>query len=290
MRKTKDQALLEKLPESLRDDPFWKTSHTKRPTTFGCEPRRFRDLSVEDRYKVEKDAEDWVMLDKDRANHGRLQISTRWGTLSNSAPSCDTYNPKYELQSFRENGPLITIAHKQSSDKEFFEALEFTKTIRQDPSYKRLMKSSSSKNEKSKDSKPPSKKLDKHLQNLNLDDMRKGKAVCTFLLMFADSSVLGLLPAPGSYNLDLENDFKFERSSIMRISESKANPRARLDFESLQTISKDSRLCNGSYVPDSNPVMKCYPSFSIGCKRPILNQRGTLSVSFLDSDVDFSFS
>jgi hypothetical protein len=281
MRKTKDQVILDKLPESLRDDPFWKKSHTKRPTTFGCEPRRFRDLSVEDRYKVEKDAEDWVMLDKDRVNHGRLQISTRWGTLSNTAPSCDSYNPKYEVQSFRENGPLITIAHKQSSDKEYFDALEFTKTIRQDPSYRRLMKNSS-KSDKSKDSKASSKKLDKHLQNLNLEDMRKGKSLAFFFPFERNFCLVsGLLPAPGSYNLDLENNFKFERNPIMKISESKANPRARLDFESLQTISKESRLCNGSYVPDSNAVMKSYPSFSIGCRRPILNQRGSLLSFFL---------
>ena len=170
----RDQKLREKLPDHLKDDPFWKNSFIKRPTTFGCEARAFREVVEDDPYRVEKDLQSWQSLDEHRVNHGRLQITSTWGSLKHAPPSSAKYDPQHDKRSKMESFPSLTISTKPI-DNEFEDTLEYNKTFRTMfpiQSSPQSMQTSRKKRPKS------SHKLNTggNLRNLNVDDMKKGKS------------------------------------------------------------------------------------------------------------------
>jgi hypothetical protein len=120
---------LESLPPELKKDPFWTQSLVKRPTTFGSEPRSFRDFNYDDPYRLEKDIDNWVLLDEHRSNHGRLQVTSTWGKLKVAPPAPSKYDPNHEKLSKREVGPHIKMATKPE-DKEYFETVRLAQTYK----------------------------------------------------------------------------------------------------------------------------------------------------------------
>jgi hypothetical protein len=212
-----ERRLLEKLPSPLKDNPFWATSHTKKPTTFGCESRSFCYLNEDDPYNAEKDIHRWEKVDKFGGNHGRLQISSTWGSLSKAPPAPCKYDPNHEKLSYRENFPSITFSVK-SDDKEYFENLQRAQSFRApvtSPTLgKKMRKSTKKKNNPSHGS---------DFGNVNFEDMRKA-----------------LLPGPGSYNISIEESIKFERCPlpILPTKEQRISARPRLNFESLEIMDK----------------------------------------------------
>lgn len=73
---SRNEALLRKLPEDLAEDPFWKYSHTHRPTTFGAASRRLslQDLRMDRTDDLKKEAGNWEATDSFNSHHGRLQV------------------------------------------------------------------------------------------------------------------------------------------------------------------------------------------------------------------------
>jgi hypothetical protein len=160
----RDKQLETHLPVELRANPFWKKSHIKRPTSFGCEARQL-EIRSDDPYLLENQIDNWEYLDKYRVNHGRLQISTSLGSLTRAPPPSNKYNPNHERLSHRENGPLITIAHKPE-DKEYFEIIERAQTFK--------FPKSTNHESKKKVREKEIKFQTGDLKNVNVDDMRKG--------------------------------------------------------------------------------------------------------------------
>jgi len=269
----RDKKIIEKLPDELKSNSFWRESHIKRPTTFGSEARTFREVIEDDPYKIEKELHTWKHVDEHRSNHARLQITTTWGHLKVTAPSSAKYDPDHEKLSKRESFPSITIATKPQ-DTEYYETMKYMKTLR-------AMSPSNSNNKdtttklRKQQTRPKSSKLKTggEFKNINVDDMRKS-----------------LLPGPGTYELDMDNELKFSKSprAVLPRRNPVGHARPRLNFESLELVTHDNVMYKGSYYSEKDPTLKSSLKFSLGARRPLLGQREFPTAGPGDYD-DFSY-
>lgn len=116
--------------------------------------------------------------------------------------------------------------------------------------------------------------------------------------MILSLSCKALLPGPGSYELDMDNELKFSKSprAVLPRRNPVGHARPRLNFESLELVTTDNvmykgkelpthlhptsisyhstpRPLLGSYYSEKDPTLKSSLKFSLGARRPLLGQR-----------------
>jgi hypothetical protein len=247
----KQPSYIEKLPEDLAEDPFWKTDLVARPTTFGASNRKLssRDVKIDHPTRLQTEISDWEMRDMFKVHHGRLQIESQWGRYQSPPPG--EYNPNHEKLSYRELFPSIKIANKNVDD--YFDEVDYARTHPLTPSYNNkkkeyksnLLKKShrinfSDLTQYMQKKSPHHKHLktqnnSSNLQNINLEDLKES-----------------LLPGPGQYPTasKMELTLRYERVPlpVLRPKENRGKPRAILDFETVEIIQNRNRFNNGKII------------------------------------------